>query len=231
MKKTILIIEDDVEINDMLKVLLRTNGYETICAYSGTEGILAFNDNIDLVILDLMLPGKSGDEVIGELKNKKNVPIIISSAIADPAKKVDLFSLGADDYVTKPFDNDELLARIAARISMYDKINSNSSSEEAYEILEYKDVVVNKSLREASCNDVLMNLSKIEFDILVLFLENKLRTCTKGMIYDIVWDYEGNDDDNALNVHISNIRKKLKKCNPDADYIETVWGIGYRLKK
>ena len=230
--KTILIIEDDVQINDMLKVLLSKNGFETISAYSGTEGLLAYNDDVDLVLLDLMLPGKSGDEIIGEIKAKKNVPIIVSSAITDVQKKVDLFSLGADDYVTKPFDNDELLARIIARIKMYDKLSGDGNQDGIIEdLITYKDVVLDRGRRIASCNEVEMNLSKIEFDILALLVENKSRTCTKGMIYDIVWEYEGNDDDNALNVHMSNIRKKLKKCNKDADYIETVWGVGYRLKK
>lgn len=230
--KTILIIEDDVQINDMLKVLLSKNGFETISAYSGTEGLLAFNDNVDLVLLDLMLPGKSGDEIIGEIKGKKNVPVIVSSAITDVQKKVDLFSLGADDYVTKPFDNDELLARIVARIKMYDKLTSDGSQDGSIDdIITYKDITLDRGRRIASCNDTEMNLSKIEYDILALLVENKSRTCTKGMIYDIVWEYEGNDDDNALNVHMSNIRRKLKKCNADNDYIETVWGVGYRLKK
>lgn len=230
--KTILIIEDDVQINDMLKVLLGKNGFETISAYSGTEALLAFNENVDLVLLDLMLPGKSGDEIIGEIKAKKNVPIIVSSAITDVQKKVDLFSLGADDYVTKPFDNDELLARIIARIKLYDKLSGDISQDENVEdVIVYKDIELDRGRRIASCNDTVMNLSKIEFDILALLIENKSRTCTKGMIYDIVWEYEGNDDDNALNVHMSNIRKKLKKCNKDGDYIETVWGVGYRLKK
>ena len=112
MAKTILIIEDDNEINSMLRTLLKTNGFEAISAYSGTEGLLVHGDNVDLILLDLMLPGRSGDDIIGELKKKKNVPVIVMSAIHDTSKKVDLFSLGADDYITKPFGTSELLARI-----------------------------------------------------------------------------------------------------------------------
>ena len=107
MAKTILIIEDDNEINSMLRTLLRTNGFQTISAFSGTEGVLVHGGNVDLILLDLMLPGRSGEEIVGELKKKKSVPIIVMSAIHDTSKKVDLFTLGADDYITKPFDNDE----------------------------------------------------------------------------------------------------------------------------
>ena len=150
----------------------------------------------------------------------------------DSEKKVDLFALGADDYVTKPFDNDELLARIKSRLMLYDKLNNMpNDGTDKKDILEFKDIKLDMGSRIAFCNDLEISFSKLEFDILALLLRNKNRTCTKSMIYDIVWEYEGNDDDNALNVHISNIRKKLKKCNKDEEYIETVWGIGYRLSK
>lgn len=224
MNKTILIIEDDPEINDMLRILLGQNGYRTISAYSGTEGILAHNSEINLILLDLMLPGKRGEEIIGELKKKHNVPVIVMSAIHDVDKKVDMFSLGAEDYITKPFHNDELLARIAVRLRM----NTNSGKSEN---LKYKDIELNTEDFSVICNGVEIELSKHEFALLEMLMENPKRTCTKSMIYDTVWDYENSADDNTLNVHISKLRKKLKECNPDEEYIETVWGIGYRLKK
>lgn len=224
MNKTILIIEDDPEINDMLRILLGQNSYRTISAYSGTEGILAHNSEINLILLDLMLPGKRGEEIIGELKKKHNVPVIVMSAIHDVDKKVDMFSLGAEDYITKPFHNDELLARIAVRLRM----NTNSGKSEN---LKYKDIELNTEDFSVICNGVEIELSKHEFALLEMLMENPKRTCTKSMIYDTVWDYENSADDNTLNVHISKLRKKLKKCNPDEEYIETVWGIGYRLKK
>ena len=146
------------------------------------------------------------------------------SAIHDVNKKVDLFSLGADDYVTKPFHNEELLARIAARLR-------TSINEGIAETLIYKDIVLNKADYTAQCSDIVMELSKHEFALLQLLMENANRTCTKSMIYDMVWDDENSADDNTLNVHISKLRKKLKECNPEEEYIETVWGIGYRLKK
>lgn len=226
MSTTILIIEDDTEINHMLQTLFRQNGYETISAYSGTEGVLVHSQKVSLILLDLMLPGRSGDEIIRELKQKHNVPVIVMSAIHDVNKKVDLFSLGADDYITKPFHNEELLARIAARLRTGTETNNISA-----EILTYKDIVLNKADFSAECNGVAMELSKHEFALLQLLMEHPNQTCTKSMIYDTVWDYENSADDNTLNVHISKLRKKLKECNPQDEYIETVWGIGYRLKK
>ena len=224
MQKTILIIEDDEEINNMLCILLQQNGYQTVSAFSGTEGILVHNGNISLILLDLMLPGKRGEEIISELKAKHDVPVIVTSAIHDVSKKVNLFSLGADDYVTKPFHNDELLARISARLRKTADISTN-------ETLVYKDIVLNKNDYSVTCNGKSVELSKHEFALLKLLMENPNRTCTKSIIYDTVWDDENSADDNTLNVHMSKLRKKLKACNPDEEYIETVWGIGYRLKK
>ena len=218
-----MIIEDDAEINNMLKILLEQNGYGTISAYSGTEGVLVHNAEISLILLDLMLPGKSGEEIIRELKQKHNVPIIVMSAIHDVSKKVDLFSLGADDYVTKPFHNDELLARISARL----RTNPDSIAD----TIAYKNILLNKNDFTVSCKGVPIELSKHEFELLKLLMENPARTCTKSMIYDTVWDYENSADDNTLNVHISKLRKKLRVPDPETEYIETVWGIGYRLKK
>ena len=223
MNKTILIIEDDTEINDMLRILLTQNGYHTVCAFSGTEGILVHNNQVDLILLDLMLPGRNGSDIISELKLKHSVPVIVISAIHDVNIKVDLFSLGADDYVTKPFHNEELLARIAARLRNQ---NETSDSNE----LVYKNITLNNSNYTVTCCGKTVELSKHEFALLILLMENPNRTCTKSMIYESVWDYENSADDNTLNVHISKLRKKLKQYS-DEDYIETVWGIGYRLKK
>jgi len=223
MQKTILIIEDDAEINDMLRILLRQNGYSTISAYSGTEGLLAHSRDVDLILLDLMLPGRSGEEVIRDLKEKHNVPVIITSAIHDVEKKVDLFSLGADDYITKPFNNDELIARIGARL----RVNSGTASGE---MITFKDIELNVTNFTVKVAGKEVELPRYEFALLKLFMENQNRTCTKSLIYDTVWDYENSADDNTLNVHMSKLRKKLKECS-DEEYIETVWGIGYRMKK
>ena len=223
MNSTILIIEDDKDINEMLTKLLTNNNYNVMNAYSGTEGVLVHNDSIDLILLDLMLPGKNGEEIIKELKNKNNVPVIVMSAIQDIYKKVDLFDLGANDYITKPFHNDELLARI--KVQLRDKNNTISN------ILKFKDVELNKVNFTVNCNNKEVAFTKKEFELLKLLMENENQTLTKSMIFDSIWNDENSADDNTLNVHISKIKNKLKECNPDEEYIETVWSIGYRLKK
>lgn len=223
MNSIILIIEDDKDINEMLTKLLTNNNYNVLNAYSGTEGVLVHNDNIDLILLDLMLPGKNGEEIIRKLKNKNNVPVIVMSAIQDIDKKVDLFDLGANDYITKPFHNDELLARIKVRLR--DKNNTISN------ILKFKDVELNKVNFTVNCNNKEVAFTKKEFELLKLLMENENQTLTKSMIFDSIWNDENSADDNTLNVHISKIKNKLKECNPDEEYIETVWSIGYRLKK
>lgn len=221
MKKTILIIEDDENINNMLVKLLNNNNYQTISAYSGTEGVLLHNSSVSLIILDLMLPGKKGQDIILELKNKFNVPIIVTSAIHDLDEKLNLFSLGADDYVTKPFANEELLARIKVQLK-HDNVNNN--------ILNYEDIKMDISNYKVTCNNKELNLTKNEFEILRVLLEHPNQVVTKSTLFDYVWGSLDSADDNTLNVHISKIRNKLKEANPNIDYIETIWSIGYRLK-
>lgn len=220
--KTIMIVEDDKDINEMLQELLKQAGYEVKYAYSGTEALLIHNDKIDLIILDLMLPGKSGEEIIKELKDIKDVPVIVTSAITDIDTKLDLFKLGANDYVTKPFNNDELLARMKVHL----KNNTNSDSS----ILKIKDILLDSNSFKVSCNGKDINLSKIEFEILKLLMQNCNQVVTKSVLFDKVWDTVDSADENTLNVHISKIRNKLKKANPSEEYIETIWSIGYKFK-
>lgn len=222
MNSTILIIEDDKDINEMLTKLLTNNDFDVNNAYSGTEGLLVHNDNINLILLDLMLPGKNGEDIIKELKQKNNVPIIVMSAIEDVTKKIDLFSLGANDYITKPFNNDELIARIKVQLR-----DNNTFSN----ILKFKDIELNKNNFSVKCNGKEISFTKKEFELLKLLMENQNQTLTKSMIFDSIWNDENSADDNTLNVHISKIKNKLKECNSNEEYIETVWSIGYRLKK
>ena len=203
MNSTILIIEDDKDINEMLTKLLTNNNYNVINAYSGTEGVLVHDDSIDLILLDLMLPGKNGEEIIKELKNKNNVPVIVMSAIQDIDKKVDLFDLGANDYITKPFHNDELLARI--KVQLRDKNNTISN------ILKFKDIELNRVNFTVNCNNKEVSFTKKEFELLKLLMENENQTLTKSMIFDSIWNDENSADDNTLNVHISKIKNKLKQ--------------------
>lgn len=217
----ILIIEDDTYINNMLAKLLTNNSYQVIQAFSGTEGIMVLDNSVDLILLDLMLPGKNGEEVIDAIKNKVNAPIIVMSAISNVEKKLDLFNAGVKDYITKPFDNNELLARIKVHLKSY---NENSL------YLTYKDIVLDKNAFKATIRGANLELTKNEFLLLQALIEYKNQVLTKEKLFELVWGYTDAGDDNTLNVHISKLRNKIKSITNE-DYIETVWSIGYRLKK
>lgn len=223
MKKTILIIEDDKHINEMITKLLLNNNYQVKNAYAGTEALLVHNEEVDLILLDLMLPGKNGEEIIKELKGIHDVPILIMSAIADIEKKLNLFSLGVNDYITKPFYNEELLARINVWLT--------KQVEEKEKILKYKDIILSVDNYQVTCNKKELSLTKKEFSLLKLLMENKEKIVTKSFIFDKIWNDEFSADENTLNVHMSKIKNKLKECNPKEEYIETIWSVGYRLKK
>lgn len=220
----ILIIEDDKDINEMLEKLLSYHHYQTISAYSGTEGVLLHQEDIDLILLDLMLPGKNGEEIIKELKEKYPAPIIVMSAIEDTLKKVDLLNRGADDYVTKPFHQEELLARIRVQLR-----NKERNLEK--KIVTYKDITLNTKDYSVICHNKQVNFTKHEFYLLMTLMEHPNQVFTKSILFDRVWGDLASADDNTLNVHISKIRNKLKKCNPKMEYIETIWSIGYKMKE
>ncbi len=219
----ILIIEDDKDIHEMLKTLLIQNRYSVLSAYSGTEGILVYDVSIDLVLLDLMLPGKSGKEIITELKSKKNVPVLVMSAIHELDTKLDLFELGAEDYITKPFSNEELLARI--------KVHLRNKKQISTSILRFKDLMLDKENYQVFCNQQEVVLTRNEFELLKVLMDSPNQVLTKSTLFDLVWGDEDSADDNTLNVHISKIRNKLKDKNPNMEYIETIWSVGYRMKK
>ena len=219
----VLIIEDNQEINHMIRDLLQFHQIQSVSAYSGSEGLLLFDNSFDLIILDLMLPGKTGEEVIKEIKSENDIPIIILTAVTTMDSKLELFDLGADDYIVKPFHAEELLARIKVQLRKLNK-------QELKEVLTYKDIELNIQSFEVHCNNQKITMSKIEYSLLKILMENPNQVYTKDTLFEMVWNHEDSADDNTLNVHISKIRSKLKKANPEEEYIETVWSIGYKLK-
>ena len=219
----VLVVEDDFQLNEMLKKVLLKEGYDVETAFSGTEALLLLeNRMIDLVVLDLMLPGVSGEKVLDKIKEKMDIPIIILSAKSEIDSKVDLIKRGADDYITKPFDNKELLVRIEAvmRRSEPSKMRKNYG---------YKDIVLDTSSYSVKVAGVEVSFTKYEYLILKLLMSEPGRIFTKNNIYESIWNEEFFGEENAINVHISNIRKKLSEINKNEQYIETVRGIGFRL--
>lgn len=216
----ILIVEDEINIRNMINDLLTINQYETVIAQDAEEALHKHSKEVDLILLDLMLPKTNGKEIIKKLKEINNCPIIIVSAIGDVDMKVNTFELGADDYLTKPFQNKELLARI--------KLALRHSGNE--KIIEYKDIKLDTEKYTTICNGKNIDFTKTEFEILKLLIINKGQIVTKSILFDDIWGTKESADENTLNVHISKIRNKLKLANEDEEYIETVWKIGYKLK-
>jgi DNA-binding response OmpR family regulator len=225
---TILVIEDDNDINNMICDLLEQNGYITKKAYSGTEALMVFDSTIELVLLDLMLPGLAGEQVLQEIRKHSAVPVIGLSAKSDKASTIHLLKTGADDYIVKPFNNDELLARIEAQLRrLYQPIKSLQE----VNILTYKDIAINTETYSVEVGETPVSLTKREFMILELLMKYPKKVFTKSNLYEHVWNEEFYGDENTVNVHISNIRSKLAKVNQEEEYIKTVWGIGFKMSE
>lgn len=224
MADKILIVEDNNEINNLINVSLSKAGYECMQAYSGTEALM-YIEQMDfvLIILDLMLPGMNGDILIEKIKPQYRAPIIVVSAKDELDSKVDLLTLGADDYITKPFEIKELEARVAVQIR-------RNNVEEIEKSLKYKDIVLNKNAYQVLLKDCEINVTRQEFKILELLLTYPNKVFSKQDIYDYAWSDYYIGEDKTINVHISNIRQKLKLVSSE-DYIETVWGVGFKLAK
>ena len=223
---TILIIEDNKDVNLMLAEELIDAGYEVKSAFTGIDGIVEIKNNgYDLILLDIMLPYKSGDEILKEMRQFSETPVIVISAKDMVGTKVDLLKLGADDYITKPFDLSEVVARIESNLRRFHKQTQESK------VFRYKDLVLDDNAKSVSVNGSPIELTAKEYMILEMLLRNQGKVFTKSNLYESVWQDEYFGDNNAVKTHISNLRNKLKKVNPNREYIETVWGLGYRLYK
>ncbi len=230
MEELILIVEDDNDISQMLKELLTGQGYQTVQAYSGTEALFCMEKwTPQAVILDLMLPGMSGEEVLAQFKAQfPQVGVIVSSARDDVHTRVELLRAGADDYLVKPFDTEELLARLEAVLRRSRK-ESESVTGMKDRVLEYKNIRIQQEHMQVQVKGQEVTLTKREYLILELLMSYPGKVFTKSNIYESVWKEEFLGEDNAVNVHISNIRQKLSKICPEETYIQTVWGIGFKM--
>lgn len=222
----ILIVEDDMEINRLLAGFLAQNGYGTVSHFDGIHLTEYMSQNtVDLILLDIMLPYRSGDRVLADIRRHSTVPVIILSAKETTQNKVDLLRLGADDYITKPFDMEEVLARIESSLR---RVQFQSEPQGR---LEYKELVLESGQNTAQLRGQELVLTAKEFAILELLMKYPDKVFSKANLFQSVWNMEYLSEDNTLNVHISNLRNKIKCISPDEEYIDTVWGIGYRLRK
>ena len=217
--KHILIIDDDVHIGNMLYEVLTSEGYKVSRAYSGTEAMLLLsNTKPDLILLDLMLPGLSGEEILPQIKG---VPVIVVSAKVDVESKVDLLLGGAVDYVTKPFNTKELLARIAVALR-------NTAVQTT--LLHYDAITLNTANYAVTVSDIELKLTRTEYAILKYLMQNSTQAVSKSQLLDHISLDTPDCTENSLKIHVSNLRKKLRDAS-GKDYIEAVWGIGFKLKK
>lgn len=224
----ILIVEDDAHISDIIAAGLRREGYRCTQAYSGSEAMLQLEQSTyELIVLDLMLPGLSGEALMGRLRGelRSSVPVIVLSARDQLDHKLELFGLGADDYVTKPFELAELLARVHAQLK-----RARPGREAEGESYRHRELVLDNRTYQATVKGEPLTLTRQEYRILELLLKHPSRVFTKQDLYTLAWDEPYMGEDKTITVHISNIRNKIK-AHCEQSYIDTVWGIGFRLSR
>lgn len=223
----IMIIEDEADISALLVKILREAEFRTVQAYSGTEAKLLLEKEVpDLILLDLMLPGMSGEELLREIRAEfgDHLPVLVLSARSGLKDKVTLLRNGADDYITKPFEPEEVTARVEAALR---RSGGKGSSPER---IVYKNLTLYPQSRRAAAGDTELTLTAHEYDILALLVQNPERVYSRERLYEIVWQGGYYGENNTVNVHVSNLRKKLKEADPENDYIQTVYGIGFRMQ-
>lgn len=227
---SIIIVDDEKEIADLVDVVLRNEGYETIKFYDSSDAYkeIQNNKNIDLAILDVMMPGIDGFELCTKIRENHTYPIIMLTARVEDVDKITGLSIGADDYVTKPFNPLELLARVKAQLRRYKKYDAKNLYAEMFE---GNGLIINKQEHTVLLFDEKINLTPTEFDILWLLCENAGNVVSSESIFEAVWKEDYLDSNNTVMVHIRRIREKLKEPPRNPKIIKTVWGVGYKVEK
>jgi len=225
----ILIIEDEVAIADLEKDYLELSGFEVAMEHAGDTGLArALAEEFDLIVLDLMLPGIDGFEVCRQIREKKDIPVIMVSAKKDDIDKIHGLGLGADDYMTKPFSPSELVARVKAHMSRYNRlVNTN---QKVNDVIEVRGIRIDKTARRVYIDGEEKNFTTKEFDLLTFLAENPNHVFTKEELFREIWDMDSVGDIATVTVHIKKIREKIEGSSSKPQYIETIWGVGYRFK-
>lgn len=225
----ILIVEDEVAIADLEKDYLELSGFEVEIENDGKSGLeRALNEDFDLFILDLMLPEVDGFEICKQIREKKNTPILMVSAKKDDIDKIRGLGLGADDYVTKPFSPSELVARVKAHLARYERLIGSNTVEN--DIVEIRGIKIDKTARRVWVNGEERQFTTKEFNLLTFLAENPNHVFTKEELFRKIWDMESIGDIATVTVHIKKIREKIEMNTNKPQYIETIWGVGYRFK-
>lgn len=229
MSKRILIVEDEESIADLEKDYLELSGFEVEIENDGRSGLnRALNEEFDLFILDLMLPEVDGFEICRQIREKKNTPILMVSAKKDDIDKIRGLGLGADDYVTKPFSPSELVARVKAHLARYERLIGSNVPEN--DIVEIRGIRIDKTARRVWVNGEEKQFTTKEFDLLTFLAEHPNHVFTKEELFREIWDMESIGDIATVTVHIKKIREKIELNTTKPQYIETIWGVGYRFK-
>ena len=225
----ILIIEDESSIAELEKDYLELSGFEVALEEEGNQGLKrALEEDFDLLILDLMLPGLDGFEICRRFREVKNTPIIMISAKKEDIDKIRGLGLGADDYMTKPFSPSEMVARVKAHLARYERLIGSGSPEN--EIIEIRGLKIDKTARRVWINGEEKNFTTKEFDLLTFLAQNPNHVFTKEELFSKIWDMESIGDIATVTVHIKKIREKIEFNTAKPPYIETIWGVGYRFK-
>ena len=225
----ILIVEDETAIADLEKDYLELSGFEVQIENEGDTGLeRSLAEEFDLIILDLMLPGMDGFEICRKIREKKNVPIIMVSAKKDDIDKIRGLGLGADDYMTKPFSPSELVARVKAHLSRYERLIGSAA--EVNKVIEIRGLKIDTTARRVWVNGQEKAFTTKEFDLLTFLASHPNHVYTKDELFSEIWDMESIGDIATVTVHIKKIREKIEMDTSNPQYIETIWGVGYRFK-
>ena len=225
----ILIVEDEEAIADLEKDYLELSGFDVEIENDGTSGMeRALNEYFDMFILDLMLPGTDGFEICRKIREKKNTPVLMVSAKKDDIDKIRGLGLGADDYITKPFSPSELVARVKAHLARYERLIGSTAQKN--DIIEIRGIRIDKTARRVWVNEEEKQFTTKEFDLLTFLAENPNHVFTKDELFSKIWDMESIGDIATVTVHIKKIREKIEFNTAKPQYIETIWGVGYRFK-
>lgn len=230
-KETILIVDDEKEIRDLIDIYLKNEGYKTLKAENGIAALeLLRKNNIDLILLDIMMPKMDGIETCMKIREEKNTPIIMLSAKSEDIDKIMGLTTGADDYITKPFNPLELVARVKSQLRRYLKLNEFKKPDSKNGFIEVDDLIINVNTHEVKIGSKDIKLTPREFDILKLLAENRGIVFSIEKIYETVWKESFMESENTVMVHIRKIREKIEQNPRKPIYIKTVWGVGYKIE-